>query len=96
MGGAKKKNLTYKKFTVKQAPKAGASKSQPKADSATRLKLLESKYRSAPIALVPGKSKAVARIVAGKKPGKAVADSTRATPTKKAFFLEGEPIAYQG
>lgn len=94
MSAAKKKNLTYRKFAVKEPPKSGTFKSQPKADSATKLKLLGGKYRSAPIALVPGKSKAVARIVAGKKSGKAAADST--TPTKKAFFLEGKPIAYQG
>jgi hypothetical protein len=95
MSGAKKKSFTYKKFTVKEPPKAGA-KSKPKADSVTKMKLLESKYRSVPIALLPGKSKAVVKIVAGKKPGKAAADSLRTTPTKKAFFLKGEPIAYQG
>jgi len=96
MPAPKKKRFTYKNFAVKEPAKAGAPKSHAKADSATKLKLMESKYRALPIVLLPGKSKAVARIVAAKKPGKTLADATRTAPTKKAFFLGGKPIAYQG
>lgn len=90
-----KKNPSYGKFAVKEPGKTGSLKSRPKADSVTRIKALESKYRSAPIPLLPGKSKAVVRVVAGKKAGKA-ADSSRPRPTKKAFYLGSEPLAYQG
>jgi hypothetical protein len=91
----KNKKPSYGKFVVKEPGKTDSLKSRPKADSVTRIKALESKYRSAPIPLLPGKSKAVARVVTGKKAGKA-ADASRPRPTKKAFYLGGEPIAYQG
>lgn len=92
---AKKKKPSYGKFVVKEPAKTGSLKSRPKADSVTRIKALESKYRSTPIPLLPGKSKAVARVVAGKKASK-TADASRPRPTKKAFYLGSEPIAYQG
>jgi hypothetical protein len=84
-----------RQFVAKEPGKTDSLKSRPKADSVTKMKVLESKYRSARIPLLPGKSKAVARVVTGKKAGKA-ADASRPRPTKKAFYLGGDPIAYRG
>ena len=96
MSGAKK-TFSYQKFTVKDSAKSAAPKSKAKTDSVTKLKLLEDKYRSMPIQLAPGKSKAVAKTIVAKKAGKkAFTDAVAATPSKKAFFIGKKPIAFQG
>jgi hypothetical protein len=93
-----KPKLRYRKFTVRDSSPADTFAAKPTAaDSALRLDRLEKKYRASPVQLVKGKSKVVAKEVVG-KPGrrKAATDAARPMPTKKAFYLGGKVVAFQG
>ena len=83
---------------MKDPPPAGSFATQPAAaDSALPLDQLEKKYRATPIQLVKGKSKVVGKVIVG-KPGarKSATDAVRPVPTKKAFYLGGKVVAFQG
>ncbi len=99
MSAAARKKPSYRKFIVKDPNlPAGAKASAPTPDASTRVAVLEGKFRKGPIKLVRGKSKVVTKVVAAKKPSaRAGGKDVRApTPTKKAFYLGGKPVAYQG
>jgi len=92
-----KKKFRYRKFTVRDASPADTFAAKPAAADATlRLDRLEKKFRTSPVPLVKGKSKVVAKEVVGKTAPKATTDTARPLPTKKAFYLRGKVVAFQG